>query len=232
LQEAEAEQVELRLLTDPAFGEEFDTIVDEITDQYLKNELQSDERERVEKYFLSTADRQKKLQFASELLQRSEAERGKKPAPSLFEQFVAFWKSLSFAHVAMTAAAVIIVAGITFYLAGSNSTSFQALNLTISASDRAEGAAPARIKLPANTGLKLTLTIPESARGAKDYRARLIGENGAPRDLASDTRSEQTITVTVAAGLLTSGSYAIHLSSIKPDNTEERIRGSYFFEVE
>ena len=50
----------MQLLSDPAFGEEFDTIVDEITDEYLKNELPDDERERVEKHFLRTAERQNK----------------------------------------------------------------------------------------------------------------------------------------------------------------------------
>ncbi len=33
--EAEEERVELRLLTDPSFGEDFDTVVDEITDKYV-----------------------------------------------------------------------------------------------------------------------------------------------------------------------------------------------------
>src|ERR1051325_4151382 len=53
LEDADQERIELRLLTDPSFGEEFDTIVDELTDQYVRNELPDDERERVEKYFLN-----------------------------------------------------------------------------------------------------------------------------------------------------------------------------------
>ena len=60
----------MRLLSDAAFGEEFDTIVDEITDEYLKDELPVDERERVQRYFLSAPERQSKLQFAAELLDR------------------------------------------------------------------------------------------------------------------------------------------------------------------
>lgn len=51
LEAAGEERIELRLLTDPSFGEEFDTIVDELTDQYVNNELTDEERERVEKYF-------------------------------------------------------------------------------------------------------------------------------------------------------------------------------------
>jgi hypothetical protein len=87
LAEADEEQFELRLLSDPALGEEVDAVADEITDDYLNNQLSDDERERVEKYFLSTTERQNKLEFAAELLRRAESERGKnvtEPRPRRF----------------------------------------------------------------------------------------------------------------------------------------------------
>src|SRR5215211_5138670 len=78
LEEAEQERIELRLLTDSSFAEEFDTVVDELTDQYVTNELMDDERKRVEKYFLNTPERQQKLEFATELITRASAERGQR----------------------------------------------------------------------------------------------------------------------------------------------------------
>jgi len=39
LSEADAEEVELRLLSDPEYGEQFDIMVDTIVDQYLEDEL-------------------------------------------------------------------------------------------------------------------------------------------------------------------------------------------------
>ena len=63
IEEAE-EQVELRLLNDAAYAEEFDVIVDEITDQYVADGFQGEERERVEQYFFKSADRRDKLKFA------------------------------------------------------------------------------------------------------------------------------------------------------------------------
>ena len=77
LEEAEQERIELQLLTDPSFGEEFDTVVDELTDQYVRDELTDDERKRAEKYFLNTPVRQQKLEFAKELLSHADAERSK-----------------------------------------------------------------------------------------------------------------------------------------------------------
>jgi hypothetical protein len=217
----------LRLLSDAAFGEEFDTIVDEITDEYLKDELPVDERERVQRYFLSAPERQSKLQFAAELLRRAETGRAAKKdvRPGFWDQIAAFWRRQSFAQVAMTAAAVIIVAGIVYVLTRDNSK-YLALNLAISTAERAEGAAAERVKLPPNTGLRITLTIPESARGAKNYAARLAGGS----DLMTEERTPQTVTVIIPPGSLTPGTYAIQLSEI--NNTTERISGSYYFAVE
>ncbi len=65
LQEADEERLELRLLMDAAYAEEFDIIVDEITDQYLAGEFQGEELDGVERYFLRATDRRNKLNFAS-----------------------------------------------------------------------------------------------------------------------------------------------------------------------
>ena len=112
---AEEENFELRLLTDPAFGEEFDTVVDEIMDEYVHDELQGDQRQRVEQYFLTTTERQHKLEFASELLRRAEVQRGPvekitvpavlETKPGLLDKIRAFFAKQSFAQFATTAAA-------------------------------------------------------------------------------------------------------------------------------
>ena len=65
LTEAEAEEVELRLLSDPAFGEEFDIVVDTIVDEYLDDQLSPEERERAELYFFKSERRREKLEFAA-----------------------------------------------------------------------------------------------------------------------------------------------------------------------
>lgn len=70
LSEAEAEQFELRLLSDPGFGEEFDIMVDTIVDQYLDDELSPEERERAEQYFFRSESRREKLKFAAALKKR------------------------------------------------------------------------------------------------------------------------------------------------------------------
>jgi len=244
LEEAEQERIELRLLTDPPFGEEFDTIVDELTDQYARDELTDDERKRAEKHFLTTPERRQKLEFATELLSHAEAERGESsqlstvrpivpPAtPSFLDQIRAFWRPLTFAHGALAAAVLLVVAGLIFFLLSfGGPAEYTALNVPLSSSDRAESAAPVSAQL-AGAGLELNLPIPEPAKDAKDFRLKLVDENGVERDLTIADRTDQTIKVRIPAEWLSRGSYVIQLSMVKPDGSTERVRGSYNFVVE
>ena len=78
----------MRLLSDPAFGDEFDIVVDTIVDEYLDDQLSPEERERAELYFFKSARRREKLEFAA-LLKRGKTdffrkrERGRSWTPYL-----------------------------------------------------------------------------------------------------------------------------------------------------
>ena len=200
--------------------------------------MQGDERERVEKYFLNTAERQQKLEFASELFRHASLTRGpqktKHDKPGLWKQMLDFWRQKPLVPLATSAAVLVIVIGIGFYVSRNNQpgkSNYTAFALTINTSDRASGAAPTRLKMPA-AGLMLNLTIPEPGRGAKDYHARLLNADGAGRDLVIEERKNESLKVAIPSGWLTPGSYAIQLSTVKADGTEDRIHGSYFFDIE
>lgn len=243
LDEAGQEKIELLLLTDRAFVDEFDTVVDELTDQYVRNELNNDERARVEKYFLNTPERQQKLEFATELLSRADAERGERverltvsePKLSWFEQILAFLKQPTFARGALAAAAIVIVGSLVltpvvlrnFYPAQN-----VAVELAISSADRATGATPTRVKMPwRSSGLDATLNLPEQDRDGKAYRVELRGSAG-KENLTVSGRTDQAIKVTVPSTMLSSGSYVINVFKMKADGIEERVRGSYYLDVE
>lgn len=59
--------MELRLLTEPEFAEEFDIAVEDLTDAYVAGEIQGEDRKRAETYFFKSAERQKKLKYAQAL---------------------------------------------------------------------------------------------------------------------------------------------------------------------
>jgi CHAT domain-containing protein len=77
LSEAEEEQVELRLLTEPDLAEEYDIVVNEITDDYISGRFAGEELGLVERNFFQSDVRREKLKFALALKKRK-AESGKK----------------------------------------------------------------------------------------------------------------------------------------------------------
>ncbi|HEY2962725.1 MAG TPA: CHAT domain-containing protein [Pyrinomonadaceae bacterium] len=74
LDEPEEEQVELRLLTDPNYAEEFDGAVNDVIDRYVAGEFQGPQLERVRSYFFKSRERQEKLGFALALKRRKSQE--------------------------------------------------------------------------------------------------------------------------------------------------------------
>jgi hypothetical protein len=242
LEGADEEQLELRLLTDAAFGEEFDTVVDEITDQYVGNELAGEERKRVEQYFLRSPQRQIKGQLATELLQRAELERGNGHAaaaaipskPGFFELIRLFWNNQSFAlRTATTIATILIVVGIAFLMWPRNPASgtYALVSLQISTGDRASGAETKTVRLAGNAGIRIALTLPDQATEPKSYRVELVDGQERSRDLPAE-RNAQSLLVTIPANEITPGAYIIRLHAVNPDGTEQRVRGSYYLNVE
>lgn len=236
LPEADEERLELRLLSEPAFVEEFDTVVDEVTDQYVRQELETSERKGFEKSYLSTAEGQQKVRFTSELLERAAAERDPavvKPIsePGLFEQVRAFWQVHSLRLVATTAAVAMIAGGA--YLALRPAMNYATLALSISTATRGEGPAPTRVKLESGVpGVEVNLAIPQQAKGAKGYLVKLSSGDESEQDLKIEKRDDQTVTVRIPASSLNPGLYAIKMFRLTPDGTFTRIQGSYYFNVE
>lgn len=70
LTESDEEQVELRLLTDPEFAEEYDIVVNEIVDDYVGGKFGGEDLKQVEDYFFKHPERRSKLKFALALKQR------------------------------------------------------------------------------------------------------------------------------------------------------------------
>ena len=233
LGEADEERLELRLLTDEGFVEEFDTVVDEITDQYVGNELGAEERKRVEHYFLTSRERQQKVQFADELMQRAAAESGVQnpaPAPGFFERLRAFWTNQPvFFRTATTMATIVIVVGLVFvmYPRQNPSGTYTAVNLQMSAGDRSTGSEVKPVRLDSAAGIRIALALPEQWRDAKSYRVELQDEKERLRDLPIAERTPQSLVVTIPANEITQGGYIIRLYA-----DGQRVRGSYHFNVE
>ena len=74
--------MEIRLLSDPAYGEEFDIVVDELTDKYVTGEVKGAERDQMERYFFAAPARREKLRVAAALKERQDSVAPKRWLPS------------------------------------------------------------------------------------------------------------------------------------------------------
>ena len=76
--------MEIRLLSDAVYTEEFDIVVNELTDQYVTGEVQGAEREQMEHYFFASPARREKLRIAAALKERQQKNRTRwLPSPEL-----------------------------------------------------------------------------------------------------------------------------------------------------
>ena len=238
LPEADEESLELRLLNEAAFVEEFDTVVDEVTDQYVRNELQGSERKGFEDSYLKTAAGRQKVRFTSELLERAANRDAPVPViePGFFDRVRAFWQVQSL-RLAATAAAVAMIAGGAYLslrpMFMTYGLNYAPLALSISTASRGEGPVPGKVKLESGVpGVEVNLAIPEQAKGAKDYRVKLVSGDGTLHDLQIEKRDGQSLTVRIPASSLSRGQYAIQIFRLNPDGTDSRIPGNYYFNVE
>ena len=232
LPEADEERLEIRLLSEPSFVEEFDTVVDEVTDQYVHDELQGGERKGFEESYLRTAEGRRKLRFTSELLDRAANRDVPGPViqPGFFDRVRAFWQVQSL-RLAATAAALAMIAG-GYYLTLRPAMNYATLALSISTANRGEGPSPQKVKLESGVpGVEVNLAIPEQAKGAKDYSLKLVSGDGTLNDLQIEKRDDQTLTVKIPASLLSRGQYAIQISRLDA-GTVTRIPGNYYFNIE
>jgi hypothetical protein len=232
LPEADEERLEIRLLSEPSFVEEFDTVVDEVTDQYVHDELQGSERKGFEESYLRTAQGRRKLRFTSELLDRAANRDVPGPViqPGFFDRVRAFWQVQSL-RLAATAAALAMIAG-GYYLTLRPAMNYATLALSISTANRGEGPSPQKVKLESGVpGVEVNLAIPEQAKGAKDYSLKLVSGDGTLHDLQIEKRDDQTLTVKIPASLLSRGQYAIQISRLDA-GTVTRIPGNYYFNIE
>jgi tetratricopeptide (TPR) repeat protein len=85
-------------LSDPVYIEEFDVVVDELTDRYVAGEVQDAEREQMERHFFASPARREKLRIAAALKERQQKNR-RRWLPSLELRI---------------AASILIIAGLAF----------------------------------------------------------------------------------------------------------------------
>ena len=250
LDEGARQGVERRLLTDEDFLEELLFAEEELTDQYLKEELSEDERRDFEGNFLSTPERRRKLRFAKALgryvsenssanlavADESRPLRQSADAPTFSERVRAFWGAQGRAlRTAAAFAALVLVVGVAWLFVRSPAPrTFVTINLSPAAVTRGGGGVgPEAVRLaPDADALKVILSLPGGAAEGSRFGVELGDEQGQTERLEAERLDARTLSVVIPASRLKRGRYALKVIETGTDGTEQRTSDNYLFNVE
>jgi hypothetical protein len=244
LPEDAVEQFEDECFAQENWPTQISLVEGDLIDDYLRNQLSPERRQRFEQNYLTTEARQERVSMAAALLRHiDECNAVSGPAvavaakqPSGIERFRAFWAARTFGFRAVAGIALIaILSGASWLLFFSNPSprTFATLNLTISSSNRAEGAQIGRIKLPPRTDdLKIALTVPKQSPTAARYRVELENDNRQSKSVEVIGYEDESVLLVIPTVQLSRGQYALKLFAVQTDGSEQRINGSYYFLIE
>lgn len=234
LVETDCEGFEKELLTSDDLFEEVLIAEDELIDQYLRGELDPEERTAFEQHFLATPDRHEALRFGRAFDRHlSERVPRGKPTPQVLPGFIANQSLLP--RTALVGVTLALLVGGLWLLTSRRSAprTFATLNLTISQGTRADGPPMPTVKLPLpEDALRIVLTLPDRSASSVRYRTELETDSGERRSLEIASQDNRSVTVVIPATDLKPGRYLIKLFAVSPDSSEQRVDGNYFFALQ
>ena len=228
--DAQRQEIETKILTDDEAFEELEIAESELVDDYVRGNLAAGDCSEVEQKFLNHEDAKQELRFSRAL------HRYARPIATLSTEKATsgelWWKQPWMLRTAGAFAIVIVVFGSIWFVRSRRNqpSTFVTLTLALSPSNRSEGGTVTSLRLPLNAdALRLNLKLPEQI-GSR-YRVTFVRPSG-EEELPIAEQDNQSVIVIIPSPQLTRGAFALHLHRLKPDGSQERIQGSYFFNVE
>lgn len=244
LPDDDLEQFEGDCFAQESWPAQIELVEEELIDSYLRNELDPARRRRFEQNYLSTQARHERVSIAAALLRHIDQHhnahnrvvREPPTETTWIERVRAFWSTQGWGFRAAAAIVVVAVIGGSLWLmfrSPSSPRAVASITLAIRASNRADGAQADKVRLPPGAeALSISLLLPSQSPSVDRYRAELENDNGERKSVEVTGRDAQSVLVMIPAAQLPRGQYALKLFAVRGDSTEQRINGSYFFEVE
>jgi hypothetical protein len=244
LPEAEMEQFEDECFAQESWPEQINLVEEDLIDDYLRDKLAPEQRRRFEQNYLTIAARHERVSMAAALLRHVDVTQAvapeplpiPPPEPTWLERLHAFWNSQMWQlRAAASMALVVLIAGVGWIAITSMRAprTLAPLTLTISASNRGEGATASRVTLPPeDAALPVSLILPEPIDPAARYRVELLNEKGEIKPLEINGQDAKSVSVIIPAGKLSRGRHALKLFMTINGGPEQRVNGSYLFTVE
>jgi hypothetical protein len=239
LTEDEAQQFEEQCFSQAAWpDEELESAEEDLIQAYIKNELSPERHRRFEEIYLTTEARKERLLLARSFLQ---VVCPIHPTKVPWQQKVwGFLKSFAlspqfavprFATLVVTIGLIATLIWFAFQTKAPHT--FAPLSLSISSDNRAESSQTPSVRLPLTAdALRISLALPEAAQQSAMYRVQWEDLKGPLENLDVEKQDANSISVIIPADKLTQGQYVLKLFRKKSDGTDDRVPGSYLFNVE
>jgi len=218
---------------------ELESAEDDLIQAYIRKELSADRHRRFEKNYLTTAARKDRVLLAQSFLH---VVCGAEPRKPTWTERLQNWIGQFSPKVSVprfASALVVAVLGVSFAIFLSTypwkhaPKTFANINLVIASDNRAVGSQHEKVKLPiAEDALKISFAPPPNEPKGATYRVQLEDVKGPLETLETQSQNGKSLSVIIPADKLTRGQYALKLFRKNQDGTEQRVEGSYFFDVE
>jgi len=218
---------------------ELESAEDDLIQAYIRKELSPERRQRFETNYLTTAARKDRLLLAQSFLHVvCGAKSRKRPWMERLQKWIGqFSPKVSVPKFA--SALVVAAVGVSLAIfIGTRSwnyspKTFANLNLVIAYDNRSAGSQHEKVKLPiAADALKISFALPPNEPQGATYRVQLEDVKGPLETLEIQSQDPKSLSVNIPAEKLSRGRYALKLFRKNQDGTEQRVEGSYFFDVE
>lgn len=237
LPEGETEQFEEHCFAQPEWpADDLESAEDDLIEAYVRKELSPERQQRFEKYYLTTTAREDRVLLARSFMRVVCS--ADPPKPTWLDRCRDLWSSQPL-KLKYAPAAIVLIFGVVLLIwtikPQSTPQTFANLNLTIALETRSQNDSTARqkIKLPLGAeALRVSLTLPEPSPKGATYSVQWENTKGPLKSLAIESQDANSIKVVIPADELVPGRYVLKLLRKDQDGTEQRVNGSYFFDVE
>jgi hypothetical protein len=231
LSDEEQQAIEERLMLDDELFQELEISKGELIEEYSAGELGQKEHQWFESHYLASAEGSERRLFAVALNTLGHRQQGPKPV-GLFDRIAAFFTQ-RYRLAGLATAGVIVAVAIGVWVNLTTPRNSLAVTLTNSTIKRSASESQyQKITLKRDVAeLKISLTLPESARNAARYRVELDNRDQL-ESLTPAGHDGHSVLVIIPARQLPNGLYALTLYAIQSDGNEQAVPGQYFFEVE
>ena len=231
LNDEEQQQIEERLITEDDLFQELEISKGELIEEYCADELPPKERDWFKTHYLASAEGRQMQTFALALDSLKTSHPQPRPLTWL-ERVTALLRTRPWTVAIATATAAVLIIAVLITRRTQTIPTAYAFTLNSTVSRRSAGDAryyPVTLKPDVNE-LRITLQLNENAPRGTNYRIEL-DDRTEKTSLKPFSHDANSVVVVIPTSLLHEGLYALTLSAIKEDGTEQPIPGEYLFEL-